>query len=230
MKSYNKLEHVAIIMDGNSRWAKKNNLSKKEGYKKGLSNIKNIIDVCLDYKIKFLTVFALSNENFKRPSVNIIFNLIENELNFLLKDFINDNKVKIRILGKKNNLPINIKKIFQKLETSTNNNTKINLNVGFNYGGINEIIYSINKIIHSHSSHNISINENMIRNNLYIPNIPDPDILIRTGGFKRLSNFLLFQISYTELFFTKTLWPDFNKIKMKKIIKKYFHIERKYGL
>ena len=209
---------------------KKNKLSKKEGYKKGLSNIRNIIDVCLDYKIKFLTVFALSNENIKRPSVNIIYNLIENEINFLLKDFINDNKVKIRILGQKNNLPINIKKIFQKLESSTINNTKINLNVSFNYSGIKEIIYSINKIIQSHSNDNITINENMIRNNLYMPNIPDPDILIRTGGFKRLSNFLLFQISYTELFFTKTLWPDFNKIKMKNIIEKYLNIERKYGL
>ena len=211
MKFSNPIDHVAIIMDGNARWAKKKNINKKEGYKKGLDKIKEITDICLQNKIKFLTLFALSSENIKRLSVNIIFDIISNDLNAFLAEITNNNKIRVKIIGNKDNLPKKILQNINKIEKITKENRKLNLHIAFNYGSKNEIIDCFSKLLKNKNIKKLQINENLIRDNLYVPNIPDPDILIRTGGFKRLSNFLLFQLSYTELFFTKTLWPDLSK-------------------
>ena len=142
----------------------------------------------------------------------------------------NKKKVKIKIIGKRNNLSSNIKEKIFELEKKTINNKLLNLNIAFNYGFINELLYLVNNIVNLSSNKKIVINESLIRNNLYLPNTPDPDILIRTGGFNRLSNFFLLQLSYTELFFTKTLWPDLSKNEILKIFNQYLKIERKYGL
>ena len=230
MHNFNSIKHLAIIMDGNARWAVENNLSKKEGYKKGLFKIKEIINICVEKKIKFLTLYALSSENIKRSNINIIFEIIKTEFDNFYNQIIEEKKARIRILGERKNLPKKVNDILNELEEKTKNNKIINLNIAFNYGFINELISSINKIIELNKKKSTKINEKIIRNNLYIPSLPDPDILIRTGGYKRLSNFMLFQLSYTELFFTKTLWPDFNKTEIDGIFNEYLNIERKYGL
>ena len=217
-------------MDGNARWAYKKNISKKEGYINGLDKINEVIDLCFENRIKYLTLFALSSENIKRPTVNIIYKIIKNNKEKLIKDLTAESKVKVKFIGNKTDIPDNIKKILKELEVFTENNKLLNLNVAFNYGSINEIIYSINKIIKSNNKTDFTVNEKIIRDNLYLPNTPDPDILIRTGGFKRLSNFLLFQLSYTELFFIDTLWPDITRKEIIDIFNKYKSTERKYGL
>jgi len=217
-------------MDGNARWAKKKKISRKEGYKKGIDKIKELSEICLDNKIKFLTIFALSSENIKRPTVNIIFDIISNHLDSFLEYVIKTNKIRIRIFGNKNQLSEKINKIINKIEITTKENNELFLNVALNYGSIDELIYCFNNLINNKNKRIININEKIIRNNFYLQNVPDPDLLIRTGGFQRLSNFLLFQLSYTELFFTKTLWPDITKREIINIFNKFKLVERKYGL
>ena len=217
-------------MDGNARWAKKKRISRKEGYKKGIDKIKELSEICLDNKIKFLTVFALSSENIKRSNVNIIFDIISNHLDSFLEYVIKTNKIRIRIFGNKNQLSEKINKIINKIEITTKENNELFLNVALNYGSIDELIYCFNNLINNKNKRIININEKIIRNNFYLQNVPDPDLLIRTGGFQRLSNFLLFQLSYTELFFTKTLWPDITKREIINIFNKFKLVERKYGL
>ena len=217
-------------MDGNARWAKKKKISRKEGYKKGIDKIKELSEICLDNKIKFLTVFALSSENIKRSNVNIIFDIISNHLDSFLEYVIKTNKIRIRIFGNKNQLSEKINKIINKIEITTKENNELFLNVALNYGSIDELIYCFNNLINNKNKRIININEKIIRNNFYLQNVPDPDLLIRTGGFQRLSNFLLFQLSYTELFFTKTLWPDITKREIINIFNKFKLVERKYGL
>lgn len=217
-------------MDGNVRWSRGKNISIKEGYKKGLFKIKEIIDVCIENKVKYLTLFALSSENIKRSNIHIIFDVMTNHFDDLINNITQENKVAIKIIGRRNNLPSNINKILDNLETLTKNNHKLKLNIAFNYGSISEFIYSINKIIKLNKKKEIIVNEKLIRDNLYLPNVVDPDILIRTGGFQRLSNFFLFQLSYTELFFTDTLWPDITKKEINNIFEKFKIIKRKHGL
>ena len=180
--------------------------------------------------MKYLTLFALSSENIQRTGVNIIFDIISDNLDIFLEDVSNNYKVRINIFGNKHDLPRKIKKIIEKIEILTKENNKLQLNVALNYGSKNELIYCFNNLLNKKNYADLVINEKIIRENLYLPKIPDPDILIRTGGFQRLSNFLLFQLSYTELFFTKTLWPDISKQEIKDIFEKYKFIERKYGL
>jgi len=216
-------------MDGNVRWAKKKKISKKNGYKKGLNKIKEVIEISLENKVKFLTLFALSSENIQRISISVIFDLISNNLDDFLEDISKNNKVKIKIFGNKNDLPKKIKKIIEKIEIVTKGNSQLYLNVALNYGSKNEIVQCFNNLLNNNAKDEV-INEQIIRDNLYLPDVPDPDILIRTGGFQRLSNFLLFQISYTELFFTKTLWPEITEKEIINIFNKYKNIERKYGL
>ena len=230
MKLFNKLNHVAIIMDGNARWAKKKKIKRSEGYKKGLDKIEDILNICIEKKIKNLTLFALSSENIRRSNINIIFNTIYDNLNNFLISITENNAIKVRVFGSKKNLPKRILKIIDKVECSTKKNQKIYLNIAFNYGSKDELIQCFNNLLMKKTNTNFLINEKKIRENLYISDMPDPDILIRTGGFQRLSNFLLFQLSYTELFFTKTLWPDITKKEILKIFDKYNSIERKYGL
>ncbi len=224
----NKLDHIALILDGNKRWAKKNNLSLKKSYKKGLDNINNLINSSLYLKIKYLTLFTLSSENLKRPSVKNIYQVIYDDFSFFFEKIIKEKKVKINIIGSRNNLPNKILKLIQHCELETKMNKELYLNLAFNYGFKNEIKNVLEKFkINS----NININnEKNIKKLFYLGDIPDPDILIRTGGEKRLSNFIMYNLTYTEIFFIEKLWPDFSRKNLVDIINSYKLISRRYGL
>ena len=228
----NKIKHIAMIMDGNTRWSKENNVDIKQGYIRGLKNIKNIINLCLESKIKYLTLYALSSENINRASVKLIFDILIEEYKNIFKEFDLRKNVKIRVIGDRNNLPIKITNIFKKLEGDTLSNNKLNLNIAFNYGTDQELLKIVKNIIKNYDVkfQNDESIKKLIRKSMYLHDMPDPDLLIRTGGFQRLSNFLLLKLSYTELFFTKTLWPDLTKKEILEIIKYFYSIERKYGL
>ena len=225
----NNLSHIALILDGNKRWAKKNNLNNLVGYTKGFDNIKNLVEYSLSKKISNLTIFALSSENFKRSSINIIYDIIYKNFSKNFSNLIKEKGVKIKIFGSKKNLPIKILDIFENIEKTSLNNKKLNLNIAFNYGFKEEIKNLVENIIDNKIQINTN-DEKEIRNLFYIGSIPDPDILIRTGGYKRLSNFVMYNLTYTELFFTETLWPDFSKKEFDEIIENYLKIDRKYGL
>ena len=223
--SLNKVNHIALIMDGNQRWALINKKNKLEGYLAGLNNLKFIIDKCIEKKIKYLTVYALSSENIKRTSSKIIFNLIRNKHKEFLKELLKNNIININIIGEKKNISKDILNIFKSLIKKKN--PTINLNIVFNYGTEDEIIHIVKNIL-NHTDK--KINKNTIRSNMYLGNIPDPDLLIRTGGYQRLSNFILLNLSYTELYFTNTLWPDFNQKNLDDILVKFYKLNRNYGL
>jgi len=221
----NPLNHVAIIMDGNGRWGLDKNKTRNEGHKEGLKTVKSVIDVSLKNKIKFLTLYAFSSENWKRPEneINYLFNLLENFLKNKINE-LNKKGIRFRVIGSKN-FDKKLNELISKSENITKKNTNLQINLALNYGSKIEIINSVKKIIKK----NLEINEKTISQNLYTKNIPDPDILIRTGNTNRLSNFLLWQISYTEIFFIKKLWPDFNNKDYSKIINKFKKIKRNYG-
>ncbi len=225
----NNLSHIALILDGNKRWAKKNNYSNLQGYTKGFENIKNLISYSLTRKISNLTIFALSSENFNRSSVNLIYEIIYDNFSKTFDDLVKENDVKIKIFGSKENLPNKILEIFNNIETLSLNNKKLNLNIAFNYGFKNEIKNIFNHILKEKDAYNLD-NEKDINKLFFLGSIPDPDILIRTGGYKRLSNFIMYNLTYTELFFTDTLWPDFSEKEFNSIIDQYCKINRKYGL
>ena len=211
-------------MDGNQRWSKKNKKKIEEGYLAGFNNLEKIVDYCLKINIQYITVFALSSENLKRNSSYLIFKIIRKIYKKLLKD-LNNKQIKINIVGEKKNLPEDILKIFKKIKYSNDHN--LQLNIAFNYG----TQYEVKNIIESFIKNNYKkINLKMIRQQMYFGNIPDPEILIRTGGFQRLSNFMLLNLSYSDLFFTETLWPEFSINELEKIFKKYNNIEKNYGL
>ena len=224
-----KISHIALILDGNKRWAKKNKLSKIAGYNTGFKKIQEIVNFSLNIKLKNLTLFTLSSENFYRPSVNIIYDIIYNNFSKLLDDLITKNNIKIKIFGKRDNLPEKIKEIFDKAEKLTNKNTNLNLNLAFNYGFKDEIKQAL--LNFKNNLNNINLEHDKDINSLfYLGNLPDPDLLIRTGGYKRISNFIMYNLTYSELFFTKTLWPEFNIKEFEQIIDDYYKINRKYGL
>ena len=222
-------KHIAIILDGNKRWASKNNLSVLEGYKRGLDKINIITHASIEKNIPYLTLFTLSSENLFRTSINNIFTIILNQFEKFLHEISEENKIKIKIIGRRNNLPIKIINILNKCEDVTSKNKELTLNLAFNYGFKNEISDVIEKTIKSKKLINPQ-NLSEINNLFYLGDIPDPDILIRTGGHKRLSNFILYNLSYTEIFFIDTLWPDFNILEYNQIISEYYKIERNYGL
>ena len=226
MKFTNLINHVAIIMDGNARWAKKKKISKKEGYVKGLDKVKEVIEICIKNKIKYLTLFALSSENINRKSVNVIFELISNKFENFLKYITQNNKVKVKVFGSLSDLPKKTKKIIQDIEIVTKNNNQLNLNIALNYGSKEEIVNAIKRLF---VKKKVKIDVNNFKNYLYTKNMPDPEILIRTGGAKRLSNFLLWQLAYTEIFFIDKLWPDFTQDDFNKIILKFKKIKRNFG-
>ena len=221
----NPLNHVAIIMDGNGRWGLKKKNSRNAGHKEGLKTVEKIIKESIKQKIKYLTLFAFSTENWKRPKKEITYLL--NLLEIFLKDKIEDlNKqnIKLNIIGVKNfskklNLLLNIS------EKKTSKNTKLQLNLALNYGSKFELLNAFKKL----KKTNKKINEKNLKKYLQTNNIPDPEILIRTGNTKRLSNFLLWQIAYTEIFFEKKLWPEFNEKDYVKIIKSFKKIKRNFG-
>ena len=218
----NKLNHIAYIMDGNGRWGKKRKKGRNYGHLKGVEAVKKIVKSSLKLRIPFVTFYVFSSENWKRPKTEIkfLFKLIKN---YFLKEI--DNVVlqgiKINILGDIEGLPNDLRKILKSCIKLTNKNKKINVNLAINYGSRNEIMRSIKK------TKKISVKK--FEDNLYTKNIPNPDILIRTGGNQRLSNFMLWQLAYTELFFSKKLWPDFNSTDLKKIIRKFKKIKRNFG-
>jgi len=221
----NPLNHVAIIMDGNGRWGLERNKSRNFGHKEGLNSIKDIIDISLENKIKFLTLFVFSVDNWKRPNeeINYLFNLLSNFLTNNLNE-LNKKNIKLKFIGKKN-FTKKMNNLLNKSEQITKNNTDLQINVALNYSSRSEIITSIKKIIYK----KLAITEDNVTNNLFTKNIPDPEILIRTGNTHRLSNFLLWQLSYTEIFFEKKLWPDFRGKDFIKIIKYYKKIKRNFG-
>ena len=221
----NPLNHVAIIMDGNGRWGIKKKNSRNAGHKAGLKTVELIIKKSVDHNIKFLTLYAFSTENWKRPKkeINYLFNLLENFLRTKLINF-EKNDIKLKIIGKKN-FSKSLNDLLKKSELKTKNNTKLQVNLALNYGSKSEIVNTVNKL----NKQNLKINEKNISLNLFTKNIPDPELLIRTGNTKRLSNFLLWQLSYSEIFFEKKLWPDFNTNDFNKIIKKYKNLKRNFG-
>jgi undecaprenyl diphosphate synthase len=222
----NKLNHVAIIMDGNGRWGLKKNKSRNYGHLKGLKSVEEAIKFSLINKIPYLTLYTFSTENWKRPEVeiNFLFDLIRNTLKKNLKKIIKQG-IKIIILGKRNGLPLDIKKTIKYIEKKTFKNKEITVNLALNYGSKQEILNACRSL----AKYKKKIDIPSFEKRLYTKNIPDPDILIRTGGTKRLSNFLLWQLAYTEIFFVDKLWPEFKKNDFNKIIKKFSKIERKFG-
>jgi len=221
----NPLNHVAIIMDGNGRWGLKNKNSRNAGHKAGLNSVEEIIKVSIKNKIKFLTLYAFSTENWKRPKkeINYLFSLLEN---FLINkiDEIHKQNIKLKIIGVKN-FSKKLNKLLNLSERKTQKNSKLQINLALNYGSKSELLNAFKRL----KKNNDIINEKNIRKYLQTKNIPDPDILIRTGNTKRLSNFLLWQLSYTEIYFEKKLWPDFNEDDYNKIIKKFQLIKRNFG-
>ena len=221
----NLIKHVAIIMDGNGRWGISKKKSRNFGHKQGLKTVEKIIKASLKNKIRYLTLYAFSTENWKRPKneINYLFSLLNNFLSNKIKE-LNNEKIKFYVIGKKKfNTKLN--KLLNYSEKLTSRNKRLQINLALNYGSKTEIVNSLNSI----KNKNIKINEKNITKNLYTRNIPDPDILIRTGNTKRLSNFLLWQLAYSEIFFEKKLWPDFNEKDYNKIIKKYKSIKRNFG-
>ena len=226
---FNNLNHIAFILDGNKRWAKINNHTNLYGYTKGFENIKNLVNYTLSKKIPNLTIFALSSENFNRSSINIIYDIIYDNFSSIFTDLVKEKNVRIKIIGSRKKLPKKISEIFKNIEVSSSNNSQLNLNIAFNYGFKDEIKNIFKIIINNQNNINFD-NEKDINNLFYLGSSPDPDILIRTGGYKRLSNFIMYNLTYTELFFTETLWPDFSENEFNSIINQFLKIDRKYGL
>ena len=222
----NPLNHVAIIMDGNGRWGLNNKNSRNLGHKEGLVAVERIIKQSLKNQIKYLTLFAFSTENWKRPNFEItyLFNLLEKFLIEKLPD-LNKQKIRLKIIGKKIPVSLKLNKLLKKSQAATFKNKKLQINLALNYGSKSELVDGIRMLIKNKKL----INEKNISKSLYTKDIPNPDILIRTGDTKRLSNFLLWQLAYTEIFFEKKLWPDFTEKDFIKIIKKYKTIKRNFG-
>ena len=221
----NPLNHVAIIMDGNGRWGLKHKNSRNAGHKAGLNTVEKIIKGSIKNKISFLTLFAFSTENWKRPKkeINYLFSLLENFLVTRVEELHKQN-IKLKILGSKKFSP-KLNKLLNNSEKKTSKNTKLQINLALNYGSKSELIDAFKKMKKNKSF----ISEKNLNKNLQTKNIPDPDLLIRTGNTKRLSNFLLWQLAYSEIFFEKKLWPAFNDKDYNRIIKEYRNIKRNFG-
>ena len=221
----NSLNHVAIIMDGNGRWGLKNKKSRNAGHKAGLKTVEKIIKESISQKIKYLTLYVFSTENWKRPKkeVNYLFKLLENFLSNRI-DELHKQNIKLKIIGNKS-FSIKLNKQLNSAEKKTSKNTKLQVNLALNYGSKAELLNAFKKM----QKNKESINEINFKKHLQTKNIPDPEILIRTGNTKRLSNFLLWQLAYAEIFFEKKLWPSFNERDFDKIIKHYKNIKRNFG-
>ena len=219
-------KHVAIIMDGNGRWGIKKKNSRNFGHKKGLEVVEKIISAAIEENIKYLTLFVFSTENWKRPmtEVNYLFKLLNNYIDNKIKNLINKN-IKIKVIGNINSFPKLLKNKIRKVEKITNKNNQIQINMALNYGSREEIISTIKKL----KKKKLIINEKNIEKNLYTSDIPDPEILIRTGNTHRISNFLIWQSIYSEIFFEKKMWPDFNRKDFKSIIYRFKKINRNFG-
>ena len=222
----NPIDHVAIIMDGNGRWGIKHKGLRNSGHRAGVNTIESVIDVCLKEKVRYLTLYTFSTENWKRPKkeIDFLFNLLENFLVQKIDNLINKN-IKLKFIGQLSKLPSKLKKLIKISEYKTSKNNKIQIFIALNYGSKDELVNSIKLI----NQKNIFLNKKNISKNLYSGDIPAPDILIRTGDTHRLSNFMLWQLAYTEIFFEKKLWPDFNKKDLNNIFTKFRFLKRNFG-
>ena len=221
----NPLNHVAIIMDGNGRWGLKHKNSRNAGHKAGLNTVEKIIKISIKNKIKYLTLYAFSTENWKRPKkeINFLFNLLENFLKSRINE-LHKQKIKLNIIGIKNFSP-KLNKLLSLSEKKTLKNNRLQINLALNYGSKFELINAFKHL----QKNKDKITEKNLTKYLQTKDVPDPDLLIRTGNTKRLSNFLLWQMAYSELFFEKKLWPDFNENDYNRILKKFKNIKRNYG-
>ena len=221
----NKLNHVAFIMDGNGRWGKKRNKGRNFGHLNGVKTVKKIVQSSIKLKIPVLTFYVFSTENWKRPQseINFLFKLI---ISYFKKELNNVvlNGIKINIIGQINNLPLKIKSTLKEVIKLTKKNKKIIVNLAINYGSKVEIVNALQK-----SKNKKKISVNTLNKNLYTNHLPDPDILIRTGGHKRLSNFMLWQLAYAEIYFLDKLWPDFNSEDLRRIANHYKQVRRNFG-
>lgn len=226
-------QHLAIIMDGNGRWANKKGLPRSVGHREGAEAVKRIIANCLDINIPILTLFAFSTENWKRPKneITYLLKLFERVLSKEKANLIKKN-IKINFIGRLNDLPNSLNKKMSELNESTKRNNKLILNIAINYGGRAEIVDAFKSIMLKIDEKKLNIeeiNENTIRDNLYTHNLPDPDLLIRTASEMRISNFMIWQIAYTELWVTPVLWPDFDENNLIEAIINFQKRVRKYG-
>lgn len=223
----NDLKHIAVIMDGNRRWAKNRNLPSALGHKKGVDALKDIMRACDDFGVKYLTVYAFSTENWNRKpeEVNFLMDLLGQTLKNELKEM-HENNVVISFIGDIKKLGKNLQEILNNAIETTKNNTGVNLTIAFNYGSRAEIVNAVQQIIKNNET---EITEETISKYLYTSNLPDPDLLIRTGGEMRISNYLLWQIAYSELIVTQELWPDFNKELLAKCIIEFNNRNRRWG-
>ena len=219
----NKLQHIAFIMDGNGRWGKKKNKGRNYGHLKGLETVKKVVKSSIQFRIPIITFYVFSSENWKRPKaeINFLFKLIEQYFSKEINDVIKQG-IKLNILGELNKLPQNVRKTLKNCTELTKKNKKITVNLAINYGSKKEILYAFKKI-------KKRLTLKIFEKNLYTKNIPNPEILVRTGGHQRLSNFMLWQLAYAELFFINKLWPDFNSKDYFNIIQKYHKIRRNFG-
>ena len=223
----NNLNHVAIIMDGNGRWGLKKRNSRNYGHLKGIKTVESVLKASIKKKIPFLTLYTFSTENWQRPEneINFLFDLIRKSLKKNIKKIIKQG-IKINVIGSNKGLPADIKRTVKYIERKTIENKTITLNLALNYGSKEEIINALKNLVRKK---NKEINIRNFEEELYTKNIPDPEVLIRTGGTKRLSNFLLWQLAYTEIFFINKLWPDFNENDFNDIVKKFYKIKRNFG-
>lgn len=221
--------HIAIIMDGNGRWAQNRGLPRVAGHKEGISAVRRSVKAAVDCGVKYLTLYSFSTENWKRPpqEVNFLFSLMESNLISEMKT-LHEKNIRVHFIGRINELPEKLQKIIQETENLTNNNTGLNLTFAINYGGRMEILDAIEKIVRKKSEIK-EINEKMFKEFLYYPELPDVDLVIRTAGEQRLSNFLIWQSVYAEFYFTKTLWPDFTEKDFNAAIKEFSKRKRKFG-
>ena len=227
------VNHLAIIMDGNGRWAKKRNLSRTEGHREGAKTVNRVLDLIGKYGIKYLTLYAFSTENWKRPKAEVT------ALMLLLKEFLELNRdilikkgVKLRVIGRISDIPFITRKVLTSVMEQTKNNKNGELILALSYGGRSEIVDAVKKISSDVKNGKIDpkkINENLFSNYLYLPDVPDPELMIRTSGEFRLSNFLLWQLSYSELWVTDTLWPDFGEEQLINALSDYKNRSRRYG-
>ena len=222
----NPIKHVAIIMDGNGRWGVKHKGSRNLGHRAGLDTVELIIEETIKQNINYLTLYTFSTENWKRPEkeISFLFTLLENFLSKKIDKLIK-NRIKLKIIGSKKKFSIKLQKLLNESEKKTTLNKRLQINLALNYGSKYELLNAI-KLVNKNKQ---KITEKNIENNLYTKGIPNPDLLIRTGNTQRLSNFLLWQIAYTEIFFEKKLWPDFKKNDYKKILNQYKELKRNFG-
>ncbi len=226
-------QHLAIIMDGNGRWAESRGLPRSAGHREGAKAVRRVITNCLDFNIHILTIFAFSTENWKRPKreIGYLIKLFERVLSKERANLVKNN-IKINFIGRLDNLPNSLTEKMKELHESTKKNNKLILNIAINYSGKTEIVDALKSILLKIDKKILTIeeiNENTIRNNLYTHNLPDPDLLIRTAGEMRISNFMLWQIAYTELWVTPVFWPDFDENSLVEAIRNFQKRVRKYG-